>query len=137
MFANLGPALVLLRELRGKSQARVAREALIGKSQLSKYETGKELPKLDSLERVLTALGIEHFQLFSTLDLVDRRAVTLFPEQGGPRPAASTLLPEATTVAFHRVMNELLNLHRQVVLGPAAGGDPTRRMKEEPQGETA
>ncbi len=77
MFANLGRTLSLLRELRGKSQARVAREAGIGKSQLSKYENGKELPKLDSLEKVLIALKVGYFEFFYTLYLVDRRAADL------------------------------------------------------------
>jgi transcriptional regulator with XRE-family HTH domain len=77
MFVNLGRTLSLLRELRGKSQARVAREAGIGKSQLSKYENGKELPKLDSLEKVLNALKVGYFEFFYTLYLVDRRAADL------------------------------------------------------------
>ena len=82
MFANLGRTLGLLRELRGKSQARVAREAGIGKSQLSKYENGKELPKLDSLEKVLNALGVGHFEFFYTLYLVDERAAGLARADG-------------------------------------------------------
>src|SRR5215210_8543744 len=77
MFANLGRTLSLLRELRGKSQAWVAREAGVGKSQLSKYENGKELPKLDSLEKVLLVLEVGHFEFFYTLYLVDRRAADL------------------------------------------------------------
>ncbi len=77
MFVNLGRTLSLLRELRGKSQALVAREAGIGKSQLSKYENGKELPKLDSLEKVLGVLEVGHFEFFYTLYMVDRRAADL------------------------------------------------------------
>src|SRR5436309_12561490 len=77
MFTNLGRTLGLLRELRGKSQARVAREAGIGKSQLSKYENGKELPKLDSREKVLNALDVGHVEFFYTLYLLDDRAAEL------------------------------------------------------------
>ncbi len=77
MFANLGKTLSLLRELRGKSQSRVAREARIGKSQLSKYENGKELPKLDSLEKILRVLKVDMFEFFYTLYLVDGRAAAL------------------------------------------------------------
>jgi transcriptional regulator with XRE-family HTH domain len=121
MFAHLGPALVLLRELRGKSQARVAREAGIGKSQLSQYETGKDLPKLDSLEKVLTAFDVGHLKLFSMLDLVDRRAADLFPQRCGPRAVPSGVLPEEMTAAFHRALTVLLELHQQVL------GDEVRR----------
>ena len=57
MFSNLGRTLGLLRELRGKSQARVAREAGIGKSQLSKYEKGQSAPTLEFLLKLKTHSG--------------------------------------------------------------------------------
>jgi transcriptional regulator with XRE-family HTH domain len=124
MFINLGKTLSLLRELRGKSQARVAREAGIGKSQLSKYENGKELPKLDSLEKVLKALGVGHFEFFYTLYLVDQRAADLARGDGGealaghvgapPLLRGSSDLTPATDQAFSRVFNELLVLYRTV-----------------------
>src|SRR5256885_403304 len=101
MFARLGPALVLLRQLVGKPQRRVTREAGLGTSQLSLYETGSELPKLGSLEKVLTALGVGHLALFATLDLVDRRAMDLFPQENPP-PAPSGILPQEVLAAFQR-----------------------------------
>ncbi|MEO6195186.1 MAG: helix-turn-helix transcriptional regulator [Thermoanaerobaculia bacterium] len=144
MFVNLGRTLSLLRELRGKSQARVAREAGIGKSQLSKYENGKELPKLDSLEKVLNALKVGYFEFFYTLYLVDRRAADLAAtgaeEEGAAEegqegedeiPAAAreareeplympplhngnTLLADTTDQAFSQVFTDLLLLYRRV-----------------------
>jgi transcriptional regulator with XRE-family HTH domain len=87
MFANLGRTLSLLRELRGKSQSRVAREARIGKSQLSKYENGKELPKLDSLEKILRVLKVDMFEFFYTLYLVDGRAAALSSAGAAVTPA--------------------------------------------------
>ncbi len=134
MFANLGRTLGLLRELRGKSQARVAREAGIGKSQLSKYENGKELPKLDSLEKVLTALKVGYFEFFYTLYLVDRQAADLGGQDGGvPAPArgaalaeadgeafylpplnGNTVLSEGTDQAFSQVFSDLLLLYRRI-----------------------
>ena len=135
MFSNLGRTLSLLRELRGKSQARVAREAGIGKSQLSKYENGKELPKLDSLEKVLGVLKVGHFEFFYTLYLVDRRAADLardslteglrpgeFPGFGMPEEPllipplfpANSLLEEPTDQAFTRIFADLLLLYRRV-----------------------
>jgi transcriptional regulator with XRE-family HTH domain len=145
MFVNLGRTLSLLRELRGKSQARVAREAGIGKSQLSKYENGKELPKLDSLEKVLNALKVGYFEFFYTLYLVDRRAADLArtgEETGADEtPAAveesreqplympplqngNTLLADTTDQAFSQVFTDLLLLYRrvfeQMVLPPGA-----------------
>ena len=137
MFVNLGRTLGLLRELRGKSQALVAREAGIGKSQLSKYENGKELPKLDSLEKVLNVLEVGHFEFFYTLYLVDRRAADLNrgKEKGaaeeektaGREPSLDDepvypppvfkghpLLSEPTDEAFTRVFADLLLLYRRV-----------------------
>jgi transcriptional regulator with XRE-family HTH domain len=133
MFDNLGRTLSLLRELRGRSQAWVAREAGIGKSQLSKYENGKELPKLDSLEKVLIVLEVGHFEFFYTLYLVDRRAADLNRgkekgmEEAGREPSLDDepiypppvfkghpLLSEPTDQAFTRVFADLLLLYRRV-----------------------
>lgn len=130
MFVNLGRTLSLLRELRGKSQARVARDAGIGKSQLSKYENGKELPKLDSLEKVLKALEVGHFEFFYTLYLVDQRAAGLGlggrpagPEDPSPDEPlylpslvlqGSALLSDSTDQAFARVFADILLLYRSV-----------------------
>ena len=132
MFVNLGRTLSLLRELRGRSQAWVAREAGIGKSQLSKYENGKELPKLDSMEKVLIVLEVGHFEFFYTLYLVDRRAAdlnrgTAKEAAGGHEPSLDDepvypppifkghpLLSEPTDQAFTRVFADLLLLYRRV-----------------------
>lgn len=143
MFINLGRTLSLLRELRGKSQANVAKEAGIGKSQLSKYENGKELPKLDSLEKVLKVLDVGHFEFFYTLYLVDRRAADLLRGRREDREREDEILDEqllppllkgypmlseSTDQAFTRVFADLLSLYRlvfeQVVLpGTARPGD--------------
>jgi transcriptional regulator with XRE-family HTH domain len=97
MFGNLGRTLSLLRELRGKSQSRVAREARIGKSQLSKYENGKELPKLDSLEKILRVLKVDMFEFFYTLYLVDGRATALaLANAAAGQAAAGGAQPGAT-----------------------------------------
>jgi transcriptional regulator with XRE-family HTH domain len=114
MFTRLGPALILLRELVGKPQRRVAREAGLGTSQLSLYETGSELPKLGSLEKVLTALGVGPLALFATLDLVDRRARDLFPQENPP-PEPGSLLPQETFEAFKRTFDELVSLQRALL----------------------
>ena len=122
MFRNLGRSLSLLREMRGKSQAHVARAAGIGKSQLSKYESGKELPKLGSLEKVLTALDLGPLDLFSTLEMVERRAASLAgtPENplawlSGASALRSDLLSEETSQAFNQVLADVLALHRTVL----------------------
>jgi transcriptional regulator with XRE-family HTH domain len=151
MFLNLGRTLSLLRDLRGLSQAQVAQEAGIGKSQLSKYENGKELPKLDSLEKVLSALSIGHFEFFYTLYLIDQRAAELAasprptepPREGEVAPAPADLgldslylppllkghplLAESTDRAFTRVFADMLVLYRRIFEQAVLAGSSTGR----------
>jgi transcriptional regulator with XRE-family HTH domain len=122
-FANLGKTIFLLRDLRGKSQAEVARSAGVGKSQLSKYENGKELPRLDSLERVLVALDIGYLEFFQTLALIDRRAQTLGQDPLAPgglgelrdlEPPILPKLSEGIDKGFEAIFLLLSRLQRQV-----------------------
>lgn len=114
MFENLGSALRLLREQAGLSQTRVAREAGMSKSQLSKYETRKELPKLGSLEKILRVLAVEPLWLFYTADLLSRQipgepAIPLL--QSAPSP----FLHESEEAAFRGLFEQLLNLYKQCI----------------------
>jgi len=121
MFANLGNTLALIRHLRGKSQAQVARDAGIGRSKLSKYENGTELPGLEPLSRLLKALDISLHEFFFTLALVDERASLLSSSDAStqrsllvvPRQGGSLLLPQMEA-AFDQLQSFILNLHRLV-----------------------
>jgi transcriptional regulator with XRE-family HTH domain len=131
VFTKLGPALTLIRELRGKSQVKVAREAKIGKSQLSKYETGKELPKLESLEKVLSALDVGYLDLFYTLEVIDRRAADLAEKDGrSPLPSdfRTALLPLELNAAFNNLMSDVLSLYGSALSGVA--GELNRNSEE-------
>ncbi len=142
LFHNVGNTLTLIRQLRGKSQACIARDARIGKSQLSKYENGKELPRLDSLEKVLGALDIGVCDFFYTLSLVDERASAL---NSSDRPGAwmlppkegGSLLRAETEEAFSRLLIQVLDLHRrvfeEVVLGRRSelGGNADGKMNRD------
>ncbi|HEX4961366.1 MAG TPA: helix-turn-helix transcriptional regulator [Thermoanaerobaculia bacterium] len=137
MFQNLGKTLLFLREFRGMSQAQLARAARVGKSQLSKYESGKELPKLDSIAKLLTALRTSPLDFFTTLHFVNQRVAGL---SGSPAAeeglvlvwASGGLSPLAaeTEDSFARVFRELLSLHqgvvRQMLLGHAEAVDAKR-----------
>lgn len=74
MFETLGLTLRVFRDLAGWSQAELARKAKIGKSQLSKYEQGKELSKLESLGKILTALGTTPLMAFYVSSVLSRGA---------------------------------------------------------------
>ena len=117
MFQNLGRAIAHLRELKGLSQAAVARRAGIGKSQLSKYEGGRELPKLDSLEKVLRALEVSAHQFFYAFYLFDSAEAMLAKGSAG-WPADSLLRPmlltEATDQALFQILSDVVALSRCV-----------------------
>lgn len=134
MFETLGLTLRVFRELAGWSQAEVARRAQVGKSQLSKYEQGKELPKLESLGRILTALGTTPLVVFyvsSVLardakpsgglraDLVEQGAATFFrsgTESRRYRELFESFLALFETAAEERVLAAL----------PKAGSKPDK-----------
>jgi transcriptional regulator with XRE-family HTH domain len=139
MFGNVGRALSLLRDLRGKSQAWLSREAGIGKSQLSKYENGKELPKLDSLEKVLNALKVGYFEFFYTLHLVDRQAAELAEgEARGPQAeplyvpplfSGTSFLAEPADQALSQVFADLMLLYRRLLEQMVIAGGKTPKDK--------
>lgn len=55
----LGPAIRSLRLRQGKSQARVASNAYIERSNLSRIERNQSTPNLLTFARALSALGVE------------------------------------------------------------------------------
>jgi transcriptional regulator with XRE-family HTH domain len=111
MFERVGIAIRVLRELSGTSQAALARRAKIGKSQLSKYENGRELPKLDSLEKLLEALNVRPMMLFYLTDFLDRigtedhilERVLLTAESGA-------LISKGEKEAFAKVIMDVMGL---------------------------
>ena len=73
VFEGLGKALRWLREKAGLRQYETATEAGITKAMLSAYETGKQSPSLESLEKVLDALNADLVSLARALDHVNER----------------------------------------------------------------
>ncbi len=80
VFENLGRALRWLRDQRRKKQYEVAEAAGITKGMLCAYETGKQRPSLDTLEKLLAALGCGLLELHDALALVNGRVAPV----GGP-----------------------------------------------------
>ncbi|HEV7516978.1 MAG TPA: helix-turn-helix transcriptional regulator [Thermoanaerobaculia bacterium] len=117
MFRNVGPTLALCRQLKGWSQRRLAREAGIGPSQLSKYECGREDPKLASLEALLKVMDLGAWDFFCALALIDGlETVATTPSNVRPSPALLPKLPGGSAdEAFHRLVSDLLALHRALL----------------------
>jgi transcriptional regulator with XRE-family HTH domain len=94
MFESLGLTLRVVRELNGWSQAELARKAQIGKSQLSKYENGKELPRLESLGKVIVALETTPLVVFYVSSVLERAG-------RGSMAARADLLEQGAAMILH------------------------------------
>jgi hypothetical protein len=70
-MAGLGQALRWLREKQGRKQYRVADNACITKGMLSAYETGRQRPSLETLEKILETLGCDLNDLHNALQIVN------------------------------------------------------------------
>lgn len=73
---GLGQALRWLRDRQGKKQYQVADAAGITKGMLSAYETGRQRPSLETLEKILDTLGCDLNDLHNAIQIVNGR-----PEQ--------------------------------------------------------
>jgi transcriptional regulator with XRE-family HTH domain len=119
IFNGLGRALRWLRDRQGKRQYQVADAAGITKAMLSAYETGKQKPSLDTLEKILSALECDLNDLHNALQIVNERPEAI------RRPGSSRVswqsyyrdsqesLPEATDVSGLNVYR-ILGLNRQL-----------------------
>ena len=84
IFHGLGRALRWLRDRQGKRQYQVADAAGITKAMLSAYETGKQKPSLDTLEKILDALDCDLNDLHNALQIVNERPEAI-RRSGGQR----------------------------------------------------
>jgi len=82
VFEGLGKALRWLREKQERRQYELAGAAKVTKAMLSAYETGKQRPSLETLERILDALGADLAVLGDALDHVNERPRERPPETG-------------------------------------------------------
>lgn len=73
IFNGLGHALRWLRDRQGKKQYQVAEAAGITKGMLSAYETGRQKPSLDTLEKILGTLECNLDDLHAAIQLVNGR----------------------------------------------------------------
>lgn len=71
-FAGIGPALRGLRVERGLTQAQVAERAGVSKTMLSLYERDRVRPHLDTLGRILDALGVRLVELAARVEEVQK-----------------------------------------------------------------
>lgn len=71
-FQDLGKALRWLRTRQDRKQYEIAETAGITKAMLSAYETGKQNPSIETLEKILDALGVDLMDLHNALQVNHR-----------------------------------------------------------------
>lgn len=111
MFDRLGETFIVLRMLRGLSQADLARLAGIRPNQLSRYETGQVLPQLGQLEKILDALDIGMAELLFAMGHLERMARLL--EEAERQPAEALAL-NSVNLYWQEVTDLHLRISRQV-----------------------
>ena len=70
---GLGQSLRWLRDRQGKKQYQVADTAGITKGMLSAYETGRQRPSLETLEKILDTLGCDLNDLHNAIQIINGR----------------------------------------------------------------
>jgi transcriptional regulator with XRE-family HTH domain len=73
VLTGLGQALRWLRDRLGKKQYQVADAAGITKGMLSAYETGRQNPSLETLQKILGTLGCSLHDLHNAIQIVNGR----------------------------------------------------------------
>jgi transcriptional regulator with XRE-family HTH domain len=92
---GLGQALRWLRDRQGKKQYQVAESAGITKGMLSAYETGRQRPSLETLEKILDTLGCDLNDLHNAIQIINGRPERMkrrgegVNEEGEGAPAAA------------------------------------------------
>lgn len=132
VFRFLPEALLLMRRFKGLSQAEAARRAKMQGSQLSKYESGKVVPELRQLTRLLKAYGATLFDLAMILGALrdPHRVLTAAESADEIRDSAGTVLLReggmlVPTVSDHLLgeifarLNQLVDSVREVEVGRA------------------
>ncbi|MFY9820606.1 MAG: helix-turn-helix transcriptional regulator [Thermoanaerobaculia bacterium] len=102
---GLGQAIRWLRDRRDRKQYEVAETAGITKGMLSAYETGRQRPSLETLEKILDTLGCDLNDLHNAIQIINgrpegmrRRGEGAGSEEDGAMPAPGTLASERLNV---------------------------------------
>lgn len=72
-FSRLGKAIQWLRQEAELRQNEVANRAGITKAMISSYESGRSQPTVATLDKILSAIGADMYELCDALDLVNDR----------------------------------------------------------------
>lgn len=80
---GLGQSLRWLRDRIGRKQYQVAEAAGITKGMLSAYETGRQKPSLETLDKLLDTLGCDLHDLHNAIQIVNGKPAAMRPSRLG------------------------------------------------------
>lgn len=103
LIARIGPALREAREEIGMSQAEVTRAAGLAENALSRYEAGQNIPRPDTLYRILDVI---------TLDFVDFFERVLEPAPGLVVPKHREAAPNVQAAVMAAIDAQLKRIRR-------------------------
>lgn len=99
-FEHLAGALRLLRDHRGMTQQQLAQAIESPVKQISAYETGRQRPRIETLDRILAAVGADAMDLAETMSALESGELQLPPARatgrGRPHPPISIVGEEPT-----------------------------------------
>jgi transcriptional regulator with XRE-family HTH domain len=115
---GLGQALRWLRDRLGRKQYQVAEAAGITKGMLSAYETGRQRPSLETLDKLLSTLGCDLNDLHNAIQIVNGRPAAIRPadpgagdRRGGGYPDLYSVLGQSAPLPpeLERALGQLLD----------------------------
>lgn len=112
---GLGQAIRWLRDRRGRKQYEVAETAGITKGMLSAYETGRQRPSLETLEKILDTLGCDLNDLHNAIQIINGRPEGMRRRGEGAGSETSSPTPSANAPASDRLEVQRILGRRQAL----------------------
>lgn len=144
-FEGLGAALRCLREDRGLTQAQVAESCGTARRVINSIETGRNIPRIATIEAVLETLGSDLFELLNALETTNGRPRVRFHRfQAGPEPRRQRLvellgleeLSAAKQALFLSATEDLRNLFAHLTAVTESLGEENRPPPDDPTGRS-
>ena len=112
LFERLGTTMIIIRTVKGISQAELAIRAGIRPNQVSRYETGQVLPQLVQLAKILDALEIDLTEFVLAMRLMGWMEELLTP---GDRTRPLSSLPEVLVAELYQISIGEIDAVRQAL----------------------
>lgn len=109
-FDGLGKALRWLRARQDRRQYQVADAAGVTKAMLSAYETGKQKPSLETLEKILDGLGVSLGDLYQALLIVNGQSDPLRPTPAAVLRAVPSRFDDSPADGFEMDLYRILGV---------------------------